>query len=81
MFYVLCFEYLLRTATDFKGLTERIGLNSGVIPWTDHKLRVRRLRTNLLVGVSKSAADGINPDQVSSVQKVNTHKVTGTHRF
>ena len=72
---------LLRTASDFKGLTEAIGLNSSVIPWTYKQLRVGRFRTNLLVGVSETAADTIDTNQVSRVQKVNTHKVSATHRL
>jgi hypothetical protein len=62
-------------------LTEGVGFNSGVIPWTYDKLRVRRFRTNLLVGVSETAAYTVNTNQISCVQKVNTHKVPTTHRL
>jgi hypothetical protein len=74
-----CFGYspkhLLRAATDFKRHTERIRLNSCISPRANNHLRVRRLRADLLVSVSKSAADSVNTNQIAGVKKVHTQEI------
>ena len=72
---------LLRTATDFKGHTERIRFNSGISPGANNDLRVGRLRAELLVSVSKSATNSVDANQIAGVKKVNTQEIASALGF
>jgi hypothetical protein len=76
-----CLLNLLRATTDFERHTERIRLNSSIRPRANNNLRVRRLRAELLVSISKSATDSIDTNQISRVKKVYTQEIAITLRL
>ena len=72
-------EFLLgarfRATSDFQRGAERIGFNGSIHPRADLKLRVGGFRANLQIGISQRAADGINTNQMTGAQKIDTEKI------
>jgi hypothetical protein len=66
---------LLRTRTQLKRRPHEVGLNGGKIPRAHVELRVRRLGTDLQVGISQGLANGVNANVVASLQQVDVGKL------
>ena len=66
---------LLRTLTNFKGDTHKIGSNCALIPRANGHLGNRRIRTQLLVGISHALAYRVDTNLISSLQEINATQV------
>ena len=71
---------LLSTAANLERHAHKVRSNRGVVPGTNIKLGIGRLGANLKVGVAQGVADGVNADECTSTEKVDSLKVAGANR-